>query len=439
MKPSNVVRFPMEPPLPQVGSIEAEQALLGAALVNSGAVKLCGFLAPEDFFEPVHGRVWSVLVEAANAGRRADPVTLKRMFDADPALSELDGGAYIQQLASVAVPVREARDYGREVKRLARMRELFRVADELRTAATDPAPTADPGSIIGSVRARLDALCADESAAKARSAYEVINEIVAEISNPRRHWSTGIPALDESFGGGLPEGYVVGIEGRPKNGKSVALQTLALAMAKNRVPTCYLALEMGGARIVQRMLAQCGGFNSAMFKHADDYLLGQVNRARPVLDAIPLYLMDCPAIRFSRLQTLADVLMQVNGIRVFVLDYWQLVKPDGKVTNRAEFLADVAQWCADHAHEHGTSWLIASQENRLGESYGSDGLVKACDWLAGIEKHDQKFNHPRLGSVETVWLDVRYSRDGSGDPIGTVESPKLMLHPAGPHLAEIGA
>lgn len=438
MKPDNVVPFPaIEPPPPQVGSIEAEQALLGAALVNPAAAKQCGWLAPEDFIEPVHGRIWAVIRQAADMGQRADPVTLKAMFDADPSLSDLDGGQYLAQLGRLAVPVREAGEYGRHVKRAARMRELFRVAHEMREAALDPSPTADPATIIGGARARLDALCADESSATARTAYAVINEIVVEMTSPRRSWTTGIRLLDESFGGGLPEGYVVGIEGRPKSGKSVAMQTLALATARAKVPTCYLALEMGGARIVQRMLAHVGGFNSAMFKHADEYLMQRVERARPELDYLPLYLMDCPAIRFSRLQSLADQLMQTHGIRCFVLDYWQLVKPDGRVTNRAEFLADVAQWCADHAHEHGTTWLVASQENRTGESYGSDGLVKACDWLAGIEKHDVKLHHGTLGPVETVWLDVRYARDGNGESIGSIERPMLMIHPCGPHLSGI--
>ena len=82
---------------------------------------------------------------------------------------------------------------------------------------------------------------------------------------------------------------------------------------------------------------------------------------------------------------------------------------------------------------------MASQENRTGESYGSDGLVKACDWLAAIEKHEQRFGHPTHGLVETVWLDVRYARDGNGEPIGSADRPVLMINPMGPHLAEIAA
>lgn len=438
MRPNNVVDFPgRDGPAIQAGNLDAEMAVLGGALVNPAVVNRCPWLRPEHFFEPVHGRVWAAILEAAACGVRADAVTLKRLFDTDLALAELDGASYLRQMAQYAEPIAQAAEYGRHIHRTARMRELFQVADELRTAAMDPSPSADPATIIGGARARLDALCNDETTTSIRSAMQVIDQIIADIHSPRRMWPTGLPSLDESFGGGLPEGYVVGIEGRPKSGKSVAMQTLALASAQARVPTCYLALEMGGARIVQRMLAHVGLFNSGMFKHPDDYLLQRVTQARGALDALPLYLMDCPAIRFSRLQALADQLMQVNGIRVFVLDYWQLVKPDGRVTNKAEFLADVAQFCADHAHEHGTTWLVASQENRTGESYGSDGLVKACDWLAAIEKHEDRFGHPTHGMVETVWLDVRYARDGNGESIGSPDRPVLMINPQGPHLAEI--
>lgn len=439
MKPDNVVRFPASEPLPLVASIEAEQAIVGAALVNPAAASLCAaWLRPEDFAEPVHGRIWSEILDAIARNERVNAITLKGLFDNDPSLRELDGGEYLARMALAAVPVRHAVEYGRHVRHTARMRELFHVADEIRTAAMDPSPAANPASIIGAARSRLDALCSDDSSASALSAREVIDEIVAGIVTPRPRWTTGIRALDDSLGGGVPGGYVMGIEGRPKSGKSVALQTMALAMAQlSRVPTCFLSLEMGRARIVQRMLAQSGGFNSAMFNFADDLLLRQVALARPPLDSIPLYLLDCPAIRFSRLQAVADQLVQTHGVRVFALDYWQLVKPDGHVANRAEFLAEVAQWCADHAHEHGTTWLIASQENRSGESYGSDGLAKACDWLANIEKHETKLGHPTLHLVETVWLDVRFARDGAGDNVGSPESPELMLHPDGPHLADV--
>ena len=193
---------------------------MGAALVNPAVVNRCPWLLAEHFFEPVHGRVWGAILEANARGERADPVTLKRMFDVDPALVDLGGTQYIVRLARSAVPIAQAAEYGKHIHRTARMRELFLVADELRTAAMDPNPSLDPASVVGGARARLDALCNDETTTSVRSAMQVVDEIVAGIHSPRRAWSTRHPDLDEArrrFAGrlcrrhrGPAEGWQVG-------------------------------------------------------------------------------------------------------------------------------------------------------------------------------------------------------------------------------------
>lgn len=214
--------------------------------------------------------------------------------------------------------------------------------------------------------------------------------------------------------------------------------TLLLSLAMQRVPSCYMALEMGSARLAQRMVGQLGKFNAGMFRHGGDHLRRRVAETRPMLDQLPLWFVDKPGMKFSRLKAEAAQQRMVNGVRVFVLDYWQLVQADGRVASKADFLGDVADWCAQDAHEHGTTWIILSQENRAGESLGSDGLARACDYLATLHKHDTKFFGPGLEGVETLWWDVKFSRDGSSEPIGGPDSPVLYISKHGPHLAEIG-
>ena len=230
---------------------------------------------------------------------------------------------------------------------------------------------------------------------------------------------------------------VLGFEARPKSFKSGTAHSLLLTLARQGVPSAYFALEMGSARLAKRMLGHVGGFNSAMFKHVDERTITRTIEATRTLGAMPLWFVDCPGMKFARLRAAAAQLTTAYGVRAFVLDYWQLVNPDQPTRNKADFLADVAQWCADHAHEHGTTWLICSQENRTGESYGSDGLVKACDWHAVLHKHEQKL-HLGDTAVETLWMDVKFARDGTGDSIGDDKTAVLYIDPRGPHLAEIG-
>lgn len=426
----------MPDPVKLPSSIEAEQAIVGSTLVNNAVLDRCPWLAPADFFEPVHGRIWQALLTEHAHGRRADVVTLMRVFQSDPALAELDGAQYLARMAQSAEPIAQAAAYAQHVKKLARLRELHAIGSELaeRAAADD----ADDAAVIWSDFAtRLDRVLLDESRPVARSAAEVCREILAGLETPRQFWSTGIPALDVSLGGGIQEGYVLGFEARPKSFKTGCAHSLLLSLARQGVPSAYFALEMGSARLAKRMLGHVGGFNSAMFKHVDERTITRTIEATRTLGAMPLWFVDCPGMKFARLRAAAAQLATAYGVRAFVLDYWQLVNPDQPTRNKADFLADVAQWCADHAHEHGTTWLICSQENRTGESYGSDGLVKACDWHAVLHKHEQKL-HLGDTAVETLWMDVKFARDGTGDSIGDDKTAVLYIDPRGPHLAEIG-
>ena len=75
---------------------EAEQALLGAILVNNQAFERVNeFLRPEHFHDPVHGRLYAALANLIERGQIANPVTLKAQFDQDPGLTDAGGAQYL--------------------------------------------------------------------------------------------------------------------------------------------------------------------------------------------------------------------------------------------------------------------------------------------------------------------------------------------------------
>jgi len=82
---------------------EAEQALLGAILVNNAAYgRVAEFLAPEHFGNAVHGRIFAAIGKLIERGQIANPVTLKNLFDQDGALAEIGGAQYLARLAESA-------------------------------------------------------------------------------------------------------------------------------------------------------------------------------------------------------------------------------------------------------------------------------------------------------------------------------------------------
>src|SRR6186713_2331982 len=65
-------------------NIEAEQALLGAILVNNDAFyRVSDFLEAKHLFEPIHQQIYDLAGSLIRAGKIATPITLKTFLPAD--------------------------------------------------------------------------------------------------------------------------------------------------------------------------------------------------------------------------------------------------------------------------------------------------------------------------------------------------------------------
>ncbi|MBM3484695.1 MAG: replicative DNA helicase, partial [Alphaproteobacteria bacterium] len=117
-----------EPP----SNVEAEQALLGALLLNNEVINRVGdFLKPEHFYQPVHGRIFAAVSRLVDRGQIANPVTLKHVFEGDDDLSEVGGAQYLARLAGSAVTIINAQHYARTIHDLALRRSLIGIGEEL--------------------------------------------------------------------------------------------------------------------------------------------------------------------------------------------------------------------------------------------------------------------------------------------------------------------
>src|SRR3954467_4894057 len=84
-------------------NIEAEQALLGAILVNNEAFyRVSDFLEPGHFFEPVHREIYEVAAQLIRLNKIATPVTIKTFLPAELAIGEMNLAQYLARLAAEA-------------------------------------------------------------------------------------------------------------------------------------------------------------------------------------------------------------------------------------------------------------------------------------------------------------------------------------------------
>ena len=101
-------------------NIEAEQALLGAILVNNEALyRVSDFLEPPHFFEPIHQQIYDIARSLIRTGKLASPVTLKTFLPAEIDIAGLTLAQYLARLAAEATTIINAVDYGRTIYDLA--------------------------------------------------------------------------------------------------------------------------------------------------------------------------------------------------------------------------------------------------------------------------------------------------------------------------------
>src|SRR5690242_21500656 len=110
---------------------EAEMALLGAILANNLVFdKVNEFLRPDHFADALHGRIYEAAGKLIERGQIANALTLKSLFDQDPALLEHGGAQYLARLAASVVTIINAEDYGRAIHDLHLRRQLIDRSEE---------------------------------------------------------------------------------------------------------------------------------------------------------------------------------------------------------------------------------------------------------------------------------------------------------------------
>ena len=118
-------------------NIEAEQALLGAILINNDAYdRVSDFLKPDHFSEELHRRIYDVASQLIRAGKVATPITLKT-FLGEADLGGITIPQYLARLAAEATAIINTEDYGRTVYDLATRRDLILIGEDIVNGAYD--------------------------------------------------------------------------------------------------------------------------------------------------------------------------------------------------------------------------------------------------------------------------------------------------------------
>lgn len=399
-------------PLSVPMNIEAEQALLGAIMLNNEAFyRAADFLMPEHFYEPVHREIFDVMARLIRSGKVATPLTVKTYLP-EALTPEMKMAAYLARLAAESTTVLNAGDYARVVFELAQRRALIGLSQEIAHDAFHADVDATAGQQIEAAEKALYALAERGGQGGGfqpfnmalKSAIEMAGEAYSRDGS-LSGLATGLVDLDRLLGG-LQRSDLVILAARPAMGKTALATNIAFHAARawrgavtpdggrkttDGAMVGFFSLEMSAEQLATRILAAEAEISSADIRRGNihESQFARLIDASNVMAGVPLHIDDTGGLNVAQLAARARRLKRQKGLDLLVIDYLQLLSgsQQGKASeNRTQELTQITTALKALAKELELPILALSQLSRAVE--------------AREDKHPQLSDLRESGSIE---------------------------------------
>jgi replicative DNA helicase len=384
-------------------NIEAEQALLGAILVNNEAHdRVSGFLEAQHFYDPLHQQIFETLSKLIASGKQATPITLKTFFEtAEPIDQTLSVPQYLGRLAANAATIINARDYGRTVYDLATRRQLILIGEDMVNAAYDAPVDFPPKEQIEEAETRLFSLAETDKYGQGFLAFNSALTTAIEMAGSaykRDGHLSGIASrfagLDAKMGGLQPSDLIV-LAGRPSMGKTALATNIAFNVARARAQSLarngplpagdlghddpgqdgavvgFFSLEMSAEQLATRILSEQAGIPSEKIRRGmiDESEFKRLVEVSQEMAAIPLFIDQTGGLSIAQLAARARKLKRQQGLGLLVVDYLQLMTGTSKKgDNRVQEVSEITTGLKALAKELNIPILALSQLSRAVEA-----------------------------------------------------------------------
>ncbi|CAK01981.1 replicative DNA helicase [Bartonella tribocorum] len=291
-------------------NIEAEQALLGAILINNDALEsVSDFLKAEHFFETLHQKIFSTILHMIKKGKVANPVTLKSFIPAEEKIGDITIFHYVVRLAKEAVTIINAEDYGQVIYDLFIRRSLINLGNQVVNTAFEAPLELTPTQQIETIEHQLFELADkgkygggfenfDTAIAKALDMASAAKKRSSQLSGLATHINT----LDEKMGGLQPSDLII-LAGRPSMGKTALATNIAFNIAnacKRDTNTQqneggiigFFSLEMSSEQLATRIISEQTEVSSSDIRRGNlsEEQFAKIIHTTHQLQTAPLYI-----------------------------------------------------------------------------------------------------------------------------------------------------
>jgi replicative DNA helicase len=360
-------------------SLEAEEAVLGALLLDRGAIhQAMELLESDHFYAPKNAEVFSAMVSLYSRGEAVDLVTLSEEMKKRGTLDSSGGASYLGSLqASVATGANVAH-YARIVIEKSTLRGLIsaagKIVENCYQGRDDPADVLD--------RAEAEILSISQGRQK-QGFLQVKDILMSSFEEIQKQYQskgtlTGVPTgytkLDEMTGG-LQSGDMIIVAARPSMGKTALCLNIAQTAAiEHGQKVAIFSLEMSKEALVQRLLTSEARVNAHQLRTGnlkdDDWQL--LTEAAGHLASAPIFIDDSGSSTVLEMRAKARRLQSQHGLDIVIVDYLQLMRASGRSDNRQQEITEISRGLKALAKELSVPVMALSQLSRAVVQRGGD-------------------------------------------------------------------
>ncbi|MCD6359358.1 MAG: replicative DNA helicase [Armatimonadetes bacterium] len=368
-------RLAPEPPADRLPpqDLEAEQATLGAMLVDEGAAtRALAITKAEDFYREAHRIIFGAMERLAEHSQAIDLVTVGAELRRQGQLEAIGGAEYLTALIDQVPTTAHIVRYASIVADKALLRRLITVGGEIQALAFE-----DPDEVDMALDAAEQKIY-DIAHGRSTSDFQHISPLVNEtyqkleqLSQQRNYLSgvgTGLIEFD-NMTSGLQNSELIIIAGRPSMGKtSLLVNNIAMhAAVKLNIPVAIFSLEMSAHQLAEMLLCGYARVNSWRLRrgktNTEDWV--RIGMALKELPHAPIYIDDTPAISILEMRSKARRLKAQHDIGLICVDYLQLASGGGRYEDsRHQEISIVARSLKSMARELDVPVVVGSQLSR---------------------------------------------------------------------------
>lgn len=368
-------------------SLEAEQSVLGAALLDSGCVsQLVSLVRSEYFYREQHRRIFDVIAQKFTMGETIDIVTVLEACIREEIFSSAEETkVYLTQLAQLVPSVANIEAYARIIQEKYYLRSLIVSSKEIAEAAEAPQASANEllelaEQRIYDIRQGRDAGTLVPVARVVLETFDHLQKLSGENRADYLGISSGYGDLDRMITG-LNKSDLILLAARPGMGKTAfALNIAANVALRSKRTVAIFSLEMSREQLMNRLFSSEGAIDSRRLLtgelSTEDW--GKVAEMSPRFSEAPLFMDDTAGITVAEIKA---KLRRVRDLGLVVIDYLQLMSTGRRTDNRVQEVSEMTRSLKVMAKELNVPVITLSQLSR-----GTEGRSDHRPMLADLRE-----------------------------------------------------